>query len=107
MTIKDNTIMRAIDRRRQQAKALHGYALQLMDTPGRERDANNVSKEASIADAEIEKMVSHCAQWNDGAAQEQAAARNAAECDSRAAEIAARSPQVMNEGGPCMGPEWE
>ena len=65
MTIKDNTIMRAIDRKRKQAKALHGYALHLMATPGRERDANNVSKEASIADAEIEKMVSHCAQWND------------------------------------------
>lgn len=44
---------------------------------------------------------------NDGAEQEKTAARNAAECDSRAAEIAARSPQVMNDGGPCMGPEWE
>lgn len=36
---------------------------------------------------------------NDGSSQAQTAARNAAEADARAAEIAARSPQVMNHGG--------
>jgi hypothetical protein len=36
---------------------------------------------------------------NDGAQQAEAAARNADECDARAAAIVANSPQVMNHGG--------
>lgn len=49
--------LRAIAEKRGQARALHDCALTLCGIPGRERDANNVSKEAAIADAEVEKML--------------------------------------------------
>ena len=49
--------LRAIAEKRRQARALHDYALTLGTIPGRERDANNVSREAAIADAEVAKML--------------------------------------------------
>ena len=49
--------LRALAKKRSQARALHDCALTLGLIPGRERDANNVSKEAAIADAEIRKML--------------------------------------------------
>lgn len=45
-----------IARKRRQAKALHACVLYLGALPGRERDANNVSKEAAILDAEWRRM---------------------------------------------------
>lgn len=47
---------KTIERKRRQARALHDFALYLGQITGRERDANMVSKEAALADAEIEKM---------------------------------------------------
>ena len=49
--------LRPIAEKRRQARALHDCALILGTIPGRERDANNVSKEAAIADAEVMQML--------------------------------------------------
>lgn len=49
--------LRAIVKKRKQARALHDCALMLGATHGRERDANNVSKEAAIADDEVARMI--------------------------------------------------
>jgi len=46
-----------IDRKRGEARELHACARRLGLMPGRERDANNVSKEAAILDAEVEQML--------------------------------------------------
>lgn len=49
--------LREIARKRRQAKALHDCVLWLGAMPRRERDANNVSKEAAILDAEWRQML--------------------------------------------------
>ncbi len=46
-----------IARKRQQAEALHGYARRLALQSGREHDANHVSKEAAIVDAELRQLL--------------------------------------------------
>ena len=49
--------LRSIEQMRRQSKALHDFVVQLAGIPGRERDANNVSREAAILDAEIALML--------------------------------------------------
>ena len=49
--------LREIARKRRQARALHDCVLVLGLVPGRERDANVVSIEAAILDAEWRQML--------------------------------------------------
>lgn len=49
--------LREIACKRRQASAMHNLALSFAIKPGRERDANNVSKEAAILDAEWRQML--------------------------------------------------
>ncbi len=44
---------------------------------------------------------------NEGAAQASAIEKNLKEVSFRAANVAENSPRVLNDAGPCMGPEWE
>ena len=49
--------LRSIAQKRREACDLHSMARRLGSIPGRERDANVVSKEAAIVDAEVDRLV--------------------------------------------------
>jgi len=49
--------LRSIAAKRRDARALHDAARRIALRPGRERDANVVSKEAAMLDAEVDQML--------------------------------------------------
>jgi hypothetical protein len=54
---QERSLWRDIARKKRQAKELHRLALRLGVKPGRELDANNVSKEAAALDGEWRQML--------------------------------------------------